>query len=138
MHIIGWFSARIDPIKLAFFQFITCSVLSLLAAFFTETIAVQAILKATIPILYGGFVSVGIAFTLQVVAQRSAQPAHAAIILSMETVFAVIGGWLILDERLSSRGLVGCALMLAGMLLSQLGIRAGALKSLIAKLLRRA
>ena len=89
------------------------------------------------PILYGGLVSVGVAYTLQVVAQRHAPPAHAAILLSLETVFAALGGWLVLGERLSPRGLAGCALMLAGMLCSQLpcsflrsGRRAGRGKSL--------
>ncbi len=125
VHIIGWFSARTDPIKLAFFQFLVCSTLSLAAAVSTETISVQALSRAIIPILYGGLVSVGIAYTLQVVGQRHAHPAHAAIILSLETVFAVIGGWLILGENLSPRGGVGCALMLAGMLLSQLRIQPG-------------
>lgn len=72
------------------------------------------------PILYGGLFSVGIAYTLQVVAQREAHPAHTAIILSLEGVFAAIGGWLLLGELLTPRGLFGCALMLGGMLLSEL------------------
>ncbi len=76
-------------------------------------------LKAAVPILYGGLCSVGIAYTLQVVVQKTAHPAHAAIILSLEGAFAVLGGWLILGELLSLRGLIGCALMLAGMIVSQ-------------------
>ena len=64
----------------------------------------------------------GIAYTLQVVAQRNAHPAHASIILSMEGVFAVLAGWLILKETLGARGLLGCSLMLTGMLVSQLWI----------------
>jgi drug/metabolite transporter (DMT)-like permease len=80
----------------------------------------RSISQAAIPILYGGLLSVGIAYTLQVIAQREAHPAHAAILLSLEAVFAAIGGWLILDEVISARGLFGCGLMLAGMLLSQL------------------
>ena len=124
VHIIGWLSAKIDPIKLACCQFLTCSVLSLMAAALVETIAVRKLFDAIIPILYGGLVSVGIAYTLQVVAQRRANPSHAAIILSLETVFAVIGGWIILGETLALRGLVGCAFMLAGMLLSQINIKA--------------
>jgi len=76
--------------------------------------------QAAIPILYGGVISVGIAYTIQVVAQRNAHPAHAAIILSLEAVFAAVGGWFILDEILTPRGLFGCLLMLSGMLLSQL------------------
>jgi len=61
-----------------------------------------------------------VAYTLQVVAQKSAKPAHAAIILSLEAVFAAIGGWLILGETLTPRAFVGCVLMLFGMLTSQL------------------
>jgi drug/metabolite transporter (DMT)-like permease len=72
---------------------------------------------------------VGIAYTLQVVAQRYAHPAHAAVLLSLESVFAAIGGWLMLDETLSFRALSGCALMLSGMLVSQLfTANAGSLK----------
>lgn len=70
--------------------------------------------------IYGGLLSVGIAYTLQVIAQRDAHPAHAAILLSLETVFAAVGGWLVLGEIISARGLFGCGLMLVGMLLSQL------------------
>ena len=64
--------------------------------------------------------SVGIAYTLQVVAQKDAPPAHASIILSLETVFAAISGWILLDESLTFRAIIGCVLMLAGMLLVQL------------------
>ena len=118
--IIGWLSPRINPIKLAFSQYLVCSILSLITAAFIEDIRMQSIFQAAIPILYGGLLSVGIAYTLQVIAQRDAHPAHAAILLSMEAVFAAIGGWLILDEIISARGLFGCGLMLTGMLLSQL------------------
>jgi len=118
--VIDHFSCRVPVLKLAFFQFITCSILSLIAALFMETIRVESIYQAAVPILYGGILSVGVAYTLQVVAQKSAQPSHAAIILSMETVFAAIGGWLILNEKLGPQELVGCIIMFAGMLLSQL------------------
>lgn len=123
--IIGWLSPRINPIKLAFSQYVACSILSLITASVVEDITLRSIFQATVPILYGGLLSVGVAYTLQVVAQRDAHPAHAAILLSLESVFAAIGGWLILDEIISARGLFGCGLMLAGMLLSQLGGLAG-------------
>jgi drug/metabolite transporter (DMT)-like permease len=113
-------SPRINPIKLAFSQYLACSILSLITATVIEDISMRSISQAAIPILYGGLLSVGIAYTLQVIAQREAHPAHAAILLSLEAVFAAIGGWLILDEVISARGLFGCGLMLAGMLLSQL------------------
>lgn len=118
--LIDHYSRRAPVLKLAFFQFITCSVLSLVTALFIETISIHTIYEAAIPILYGGICSVGVAYTLQVIAQKNAQPSHAAIILSMETVFAAIGGWLILNEKLGFQESLGCVIMFIGMLLSQL------------------
>lgn len=117
---ISWVSPKTDPIQLAFFQFMICSILSLLTALVTEVSTLQNIIDATVPILYAGVISVGIAYTLQVVAQRDAHPSHAAIIMSLESVFAVIGGWIVLSEGIALRGLIGCALMLAGMIISQI------------------
>lgn len=119
--IIGYFSRRVDVLKLSCYQFLTCSILSLITAIFTETIVIDSLMAAAVPILYGGFCSVGIAYTLQAVGQKHAPPAHAAIIMSMETVFAVIGGFLILGERIQGQEILGCILMLTGMLVSQLG-----------------
>lgn len=118
--IIGWLSRRIDPLKLSVGQFAACSVLSLITAVIIEKITWGGIVQAAVPILYGGLLSVGVAYTLQVVAQQHAHSAHAAIILSLEAVFAAIGGWLLLGEVLTARGAIGCAMMLSGMLLSQL------------------
>ncbi|QGY39318.1 EamA family transporter [Pseudodesulfovibrio cashew] len=110
----------VDAIKLSTVQFAACAVLSLLCAVFTEEISFAGVQGAALPIAYGGLMSVGVAYTLQVVAQRDAQPAHAAIILSLESVFAALGGWMLLGEVLTVRAMIGCGLMLAGMLLSQL------------------
>jgi drug/metabolite transporter (DMT)-like permease len=118
--IIGWLSPRMDSSVLALIQYATCSALSLLVGFIFETMKLTAIWQAAGPIFYGGVLSVGVAYTLQVVAQRRAHPAHAAILLSLEAVFAAVGGWLMLNELLSLRSLIGCGLMLAGMLASQL------------------
>jgi drug/metabolite transporter (DMT)-like permease len=109
-----------DAVKLASAQFVVCAVLSLIAGVATEPITLAGIGGAAVPILYGGLMSVGVAYTLQVVAQRDADPAHAAIILSLEAVFAAVTGYFMLDEVLSLRALTGCGLMLGGMLLSQL------------------
>ena len=117
---LSWLSPLMNPLILASSQFAICSLLSLMAAFVLEPISPSSILAAAVPILYGGLCSVGVAYTLQVVAQRDAHPAHASILLSMEGAFAVLGGWLLLRETISLRGLMGCGLMLAGMLLSQL------------------
>jgi len=110
----------VDAIKLSTIQFAACAILSLIGAVATEEITLAGIFGAGPAILYGGLMSVGVAYTLQVVAQRDAQPAHAAIILSLESVFAAVGGWMMLGEVLTTRGMVGCALMLGGMVLSQL------------------
>ena len=118
--IIGWLSPRIQSVKLAFTQFVVCAVLSLIAAVVFEDISWNALVQTTLPILYGGILSSGVAFTFQIMAQRHTHPAHASIIMSMEAVFAAVGGWLFLNEILSLRGLMGCGLMLCGMLLSQL------------------
>ena len=118
--VIDHFSKKVDALKLSSLQFAVCGALSLIVAVATETISMSAIMQAATPILYGGFCSVGIAYTLQVFAQKNANPGHAAIIMSTESLFAVIGGALILNEVLLERQILGCILMLAGMLLSQL------------------
>ena len=118
--LLGYLSPRVDVLKLACDQYAVCCFLSLVVAGFMETITVHGLRGATIPILYGGVMSVGVAYTLQVVAQKVAPPTHAAIILSLEAVFAALAGWLILGEVLTSRGLLGCGLMLAGMTVAQL------------------
>ena len=122
MHIIliGEFSNKVNPLRLSQLQFATCSLLAFIAALLFENIEISSIFAAYAPILYGGILSVGVAYTLQVVAQKNAKAGPAAIALSMEAVFAVIGGILFLNESLDIRGYVGCGLMLAGMLISQL------------------
>jgi drug/metabolite transporter (DMT)-like permease len=120
VHVIGWLSPRRAPLQIAFLQYAVCAVLSLAVALLTEGVVPANYLAAAIPILYGGVLSVGVAYTLQVMAQKHARPAHAAIILSLEAVFAALGGWALLGETLTARALLGCALMLGGMLTSQL------------------
>ena len=118
--VLGYLSPRTSPVKLAMVQFFVCGFLSLGVALALETISLAAIVQAGVPIFYGGVISVGAGYTLQVVVQRKAHPANAAIILSLESPFAALGGWLLLNELLSGRGLTGCILMLGGMLISQL------------------
>lgn len=117
--VIDHFSGRIDPIQLSAVQFLVCGLLSLGVALIIETPTLTGALAGWQPILFAGVVSVGIAYTLQVIAQKNAKPSHAAIIMSLETVFAAIGGVWLLNESLSPRAWFGCGLMLAGMLLSQ-------------------
>ena len=118
--VIDHYAKKFDTIFLSFTQFITCSILSFTAALLFETVTPEALIGATLPILYGGFFAVGVAFTLQVVGQKHADPSHAAIIFSLEAVFAAIGSALLLGENLGLRGYAGCALMLLGMVATQL------------------
>lgn len=118
--LVGFFAGRHDPLRLALLQFATCAVISLILAIATEQIQLAAILAAGPAILYGGIFGVAIGFTLQVVAQKDAIASHAAIILSLEAVFAAIAGALFLGEALALKGYFGCALMFAGMLVAQL------------------
>lgn len=121
--IIGRLSGRFEPIRIALFQYSVCCVLSLIMAIITEEIVFERLFDALVPILYAGIMSTGVAFTLQVVAQRYAHPTHASIIMSMEAVFAVAGGWLILSEIMPLRNFAGCGLMLGGMIISQVHAR---------------
>jgi len=123
---IDHFTKKVDALQLSFVQFAACAVLSTLVAAVTEDVSAAGLGQALMPILYGGLGSVGIAYTLQVVAQKNAKPSHAAIILSMETVFAAVGGALLLHENLGARGYMGCILMFGGMMVTQL---AGFMKS---------
>lgn len=118
--LVGAFASRHDPLRLALIQFVTCAVISLLLAIVLEEIKLESILAAGPAILYGGILGVAVGFTLQVVAQKDAIASHAAIILSLEAVFAAIAGAIFLSESLEMRGYFGCALMFVGMLLAQL------------------
>jgi drug/metabolite transporter (DMT)-like permease len=117
--VIDRFSPRVDPLKLSVVQFAVCSVLSLAVGLPREPFSMGGLEAGLVPLLYAGFGSVGIAYTLQVVGQRGVPPGPAALILSLETVFAAIGGGLLLGETLGPRELLGCALMLVGMVLAQ-------------------
>jgi drug/metabolite transporter (DMT)-like permease len=118
--IISYLAKRGDTVKLSIIQFAVAGLMSFVIALLIEPIDWDMVVITAIPLLYTGIMSTGVAYTLQVMAQQHAHPSHAAIILSSEGLFAVFGGWLLLSEQLSERGLIGCSMMLMGMLLSQL------------------
>ncbi len=118
--LVGHYAPRHDPLALSIVQFVACGAACLVVAIGFEPLRLTDIARAAPAIIYGGAMSVGVGYTIQVVAQRDAAPAHAAVIFSMEGVFAAIAGWAALGETLSARALVGCALMLAGLLACQL------------------
>ena len=117
---LGWLSPKIDSFVLALGQSLVCGLLSLVVAVFIEQITFAAVSAAAFDLAYGGIVSVGLGYTFQVEGQKYAKASHAAIIMQFEAVFAVIAGWFFLHEVLSARALLGCALMLAGMVVSEL------------------
>lgn len=124
--LIGHIGSRMDALELSIGQFATCSLLSLCAALLWEPHPFAGLVPAAIPILYGGILSTCVAYTLQIIAQRTAHPAHASIIFSMEALFAAIGGVLILHEPMTTRLVVGGLLMFTGMICSQLEPRKAA------------
>jgi drug/metabolite transporter (DMT)-like permease len=116
--ILGKFALRFAPVQFAAGQFVVAGLFNLLAGLFVEhPLFTGAFAEA---VVYTAVFSVGLGYTLQVWAQRYTPPAEAAIILSLEAVFAVLTGWLFLSERLSPIQVVGCALILGGVLLTQL------------------
>ena len=118
--LVSHYAPRHDPLALSIVQFIACGAVCLAIGLVCEPLRPADIARAAPTILYGGALSVGIGYTLQVVAQRDAAPAHAAVIFSMEGVFAALAGWAALGETLTPRALAGCALMMAGLLACQL------------------
>ncbi|MFA0791161.1 DMT family transporter [Microbulbifer echini] len=116
---------RYDALRLACIQFLMCGLLSALASLFTEQATIQSAVDAAWPIAYMMIFSTALAFTFQLLAQRYAAPSHATVIMSLEAVFALAAGWLFLNEILNTRELVGCGLMLAGMLVSHFGNHSG-------------
>lgn len=121
--LIGYLSPLYNNYKLAFIQFLATSVLSFIVAICAEEILWADIVKAGIPILYAGIFSTAIAFTMQIIGQRKTIPSHAAILLSFESVFALIGGWLMLSEDSTLRQLLGCALMFSGIIIAQIKLK---------------
>ena len=118
--IIDYFSPKCDGVRLSCIQFFVCGVISLAAAFIFENPNLGAILSGWLPILYAGVLSCGVAYTLQIIGQKNMDPTVASLILSLESVFSVLAGWVLLNQTLSSRELFGCVLMFGAIILAQL------------------
>lgn len=122
MHIlvIDYFSPKTDGVALSCIQFLLCGALGMTGMFLTESVSLSHILSAWLPLVFSGVFSGGIAYTLQIVAQKDTEPAVASLLMSLESVFAVFGEWLILGQLLSGREFAGCGLMFIGILLTQI------------------
>ncbi|MEH6580013.1 MAG: DMT family transporter [Amphritea sp.] len=121
--LIGLLSRKVDAISLSISQFVVAAVWASIAALLFETPSLPDFQAAWLPLLYAGIASSGIACTLQIIGQRKIEPSVTALILSTEAIFAVLGGWLLLDEHFGNKELLGCSLMLIGMLVSQWPVR---------------
>lgn len=110
----------VDGVTMSCLQFFVCSVLSGVAMLIFEKPSLPALAAAWLPLLYTAVMSSGIAYTLQIIGQKDAEPAVASIVMSLESVFAGLGGWIILSEKLSARELFGCVLVFVAVILAQL------------------
>jgi len=128
--VIERYSGQLSALRFATAQFLTCAVLSSIAALAFDSAPFTGLDLAIGPLLYGGLVSVGIAYTLQVVGQRHALATHASLIMATESVFGALGGALLLQEYMGPREYVGAALMIVGIIVSQLGLPAAPLENL--------
>lgn len=117
--VIEHYSKRLSALRFSLSQFTWCAAISAIAALLLDARPFTGLGEGLIPLLYGGLISVGIAYTLQVVAQRDALASHAALIMSAESVFGALGGALLLGENMGARGYFGAALMAAGIALTQ-------------------
>ncbi len=117
--LIDHFSPLVDGVRLSCVQFLTCGVLCGICMFLFERPTLRSILSAWLPILYAGVLSCAVAYTLQVVAQKYVEPTVASLILSLESVFATLFGWLILGQTLSAKELSGCLLVFCAIVLAQ-------------------
>jgi drug/metabolite transporter (DMT)-like permease len=117
--VIDKYSKEVDGIKLSFIQFITTGILSCIFMFLFENLQWSDIKNGAIPILYTAIIEVAVAYTLQIVGQKYTPPVIAAVILSLEAVFSVISGAVMLGEKMSLREVMGCVCMLAAVVISQ-------------------
>ena len=118
--VIDYFAPKVNGVWMSCIQFLVAGIISAVPMVLTETPAWESIFAAKLPILYAGVMSCGVAYTLQILGQKNYNPTVAVLILSLESCFSVLGGFLILQETLSARELCGCALMFAAIILAQL------------------
>ena len=125
MHIlvIDHFSAKVSGVYLSCVQFVVAGILSGILALVAETPTIADIVRAAGPVLYIGIVSCGIGYTLQIVSQKGSNPTMVSLLLSLESVFSVISGAIILGEQMSGREYFGCVLMFTAVILSQIPVK---------------
>ena len=118
--LIDYLAQELDGLRLNGIQFFVVMVLSSLTAAFTETASWQGVIDCAVPLLYTGILSSGVAFSLQILGQQHLPPEPASLIMSLESVFAVLAGWVILGQTLRPIEALGCCLVFAGVILCQI------------------
>lgn len=121
--VIDYFSPKTDGVKMSAIQFFICGAISMPFMFIFETINWADIIDCWLPILYAGIMSCGVAYTFQIIAQKNTEPTVTSLILSLESVFAVIAGMILLGEQVSTREAIGCLIMFSAIILAQLPSR---------------
>jgi drug/metabolite transporter (DMT)-like permease len=121
--VIDYFTVRVDGIKMSCMQFWICGIIGLFMMLIFETPSLNNILMAWKPILYGGVLSSGVAYTFQIIGQKDINPTVASLVLSFESVFAVLSGAIILKQILTFRETIGCVLMFCAIILAQIPSR---------------
>ena len=118
--VIDRFAPHVSAIRLSQIQFLVCALLCIVCALFFDTFVPSGILLGIVPLLYRGIASIGVAYTLQIIGQRHVAPAKASVIFSLESVFSVIGGAILINEVMTGRAYFGCILIFCGIILSQI------------------
>lgn len=120
--VIDYFSPKTDGVKLSCIQFLVAGVLGLICMciFELDQFSISSLLQCWLPLLYAGVLSCGVGYTLQVIAQRDAEPTIASLLMSLESVFAVICGVIILHEFMTGREILGCVVMFAAIIIAQI------------------
>ena len=122
MVLVDHYAPKVDGITLACLEFAVAGVGNMIPALIVEHNHIPSLMAAWLPLLYTGLLSSGVAYTLQILGQRHANAAVASLILSLESVFAALSGWLFLHETLLPREAIGSVLMLAAVILAQIPI----------------
>ncbi len=123
--VIDHFSSLVDGVRMSALQFLTAGIVCGVPMLIWENPKPENILAAWMPVLYAGILSCGVAYTLQILGQKNVDPTVASLLLSLESVFSVLAGWVILHQSLNQRELFGCALMFAAIIMAQLPQRKG-------------
>ena len=118
--IIDYFSPKVDGVKLSCIQFWVAGILCAVPMIISEKPTFEAVAAAWLPLLYAGVLSCGVAYTLQIIAQKNTDPTVASLILSMESVFAALAGWILINETLSPKEIFGCVLVFTAIILARL------------------